>query len=135
MHTERLRLLLWSILFLCLLEEGLAHGWLLSDVVGSHYTNATKQTQTVELVRLIIVLVSLHVATSYLDSNFYFFIWFRAFIELQDGIKLGKSCPGKKNCDKFARATVTKSFQMTSGNTSSQASGKPPRYQTYTVRK
>ena len=51
-------------LFLCLLEEGLAHGWLLSDVVGSHYTNAMKQTQTVDLFRLIIVLVSLHVATS-----------------------------------------------------------------------
>ena len=51
---------------------GLAHGWLLSDIVGSHYTNATKQTQTVELFRLIIVLVSLHVATSYLDSNFIF---------------------------------------------------------------
>ena len=65
------RLLLCSILFLCLLEEGLPHGWLLSDVVGSHYTytNATKQTQTVEL---LIVLVSLHVATSYLDSNFIF---------------------------------------------------------------
>ena len=65
------RLLLCSILFLCLLEEGLPHGWLLSDVVGSHYTytNATKQTQTVEL---LIVLVSLHVATSYPDSNFLF---------------------------------------------------------------
>ena len=64
--------------------------------MGSHYTNATKQTQTVELFRLIIVLVSLHVATSYLDSLF------RTFIELQDGIKIGKSCPGlKKNCDKF----------------------------------
>ena len=41
-------------------------------VVGGHYTNATKQTQTVELFRLIIVLVSLRVATSYLDSNFLF---------------------------------------------------------------
>ena len=39
------------------------NGWLLSDVVGGHYTNATKQTQTVELFRLIIVLkVSLHVS-------------------------------------------------------------------------
>ena len=66
--------------------------------MGSHYTNATKQTQTVELFRLIIVLVSLHVATSYLDS---FSVLFRAFIELQDGIKIRKSCPGKKNCDKF----------------------------------
>ena len=65
--------LLCSILFLCLLEEGLAHGWLQSDVVGSHYTNAMKQTQTVELFRLLIVLVSLRVATSYLDSNFLFF--------------------------------------------------------------
>ena len=70
-----------------LLEEGLAHGWLLSDVVGSHYTNAMKQTQTVEFFWLIIVLVSLHL--------------FRAFIELQDGIKIRKSCPGKKNCGKF----------------------------------
>ena len=40
--------------------------------VGSHYTNATKHTQTVDLFRLIIVLVSLHGATSYLDSNFLF---------------------------------------------------------------
>ena len=50
----------------CLLEEGLAHGWLLSDVVGSHYTNAMKQTQTVDLpvFRLIIVVVSL-IACSY----------------------------------------------------------------------
>ena len=32
-----------------LLEEGLAHGWLLSDVVGGDSTNATKPTQTVEL--------------------------------------------------------------------------------------
>ena len=62
--------LLCSILFLCLLEEG-AHGWLQSDVVGSHYTNAMKQTQTVELFRLIIVLVSLRVATSYLDYFLY----------------------------------------------------------------
>ena len=46
--------------------------WLAAEyVVGSHNTNATKQTQTVELYRLIIVLVSLHVATSYLDSIFY----------------------------------------------------------------
>ena len=67
-YTSLGRLLLCSILFLCLLEEGLAHGWLLSDVVGGHYTNATKQTQTVELFRLIIVLVSLCVATSYLDK-------------------------------------------------------------------
>ena len=70
--TSSGRLLLCSILFLCFLEEGLPHGWLLSDDVGSHYTNATKQRQTVELFRLIIVLVSLHVATSYLDSNFLF---------------------------------------------------------------
>ena len=62
-YTSSGRLLLCSILFLCLLEEGLAHGWLLSDVMDSHYTNATKQTQTVELFRLIIVLVSLRVAT------------------------------------------------------------------------
>ena len=46
--------------------------WLLSYVVGSHYTNATKQTQTIELFRLIIVLVSLHEATSYLECNFSF---------------------------------------------------------------
>ena len=65
-------LLLCSILFLCLLEEGLAHGWLESDVVSSHYTNAMKRTQTVDFFRLIIVLVSLHVATSYLDSNIFF---------------------------------------------------------------
>ena len=57
--------------------------------MGSHYTTATKETQTVELFRLIIVLVSLHVATSYR------YILFRAFIELQDGIKIRKSCPGK----------------------------------------
>ena len=63
--------LLCSILFLCLLEEELAHGWLQSDVVGSHYTNAMKQTNSC-IIRLIIVLVSLHVATSYLDSNFLF---------------------------------------------------------------
>ena len=62
-YTSLGRLLLCSILFFCLLEEGLAHGWLLSDMVGGHYTNATKQTQTV-----IIVLVSLCVATSYLDK-------------------------------------------------------------------
>ena len=73
--------------------------WLLSDGVGSHYINATKQTQTVALFRLIIVLVSLHVAT--LTVTFYFYICFRAFIELQDGIKIRRSCPGKKNCDKF----------------------------------
>ena len=54
------------------MEEGLVRGWLLRDVVGSHYSNATKQTQTVELFKLIIVLVLLHVATSYLDSNFFF---------------------------------------------------------------
>ena len=65
-------------------------------MVGGQYTNATKQTQTVELFKLIIVLVSLRVATSYLDSNF---LCFRAFIELQDGIKTRKSCPGKKKCD------------------------------------
>ena len=59
-------------LFLCLLEDGLAHGWLLNDVVSSRYTKATKRAQTVDLFRLIIVLVSLHVATSYLDSNFLF---------------------------------------------------------------
>ena len=53
-YTSSGRLLLCSVLFLCLLEERLAHGWLLSDVVGSHYTNAMKQTQTVELFRLII---------------------------------------------------------------------------------
>ena len=47
-----------------------------------------KQTQTVDLFRLIIVLVSLHVATRYPDSNFYIYICFRAFIELQDGIKI-----------------------------------------------
>ena len=69
--------------------------------VGSHYTNATKYTQTVDLFRLIIVLVSLHVATSYLDSNFLFYILFRAFIELQDVLKIRKSCPGKKKCNKF----------------------------------
>ena len=66
-YTSSGRHLLCSILFLCLLEGGLAYGWLLSDVVGSHYTNATKQIQILELFRLIIVLVSLHVATSYLD--------------------------------------------------------------------
>ena len=38
----------------------------------SHYINTMIQIQTVELFRLIIVLVSLHVATSYLDSNFLF---------------------------------------------------------------
>ena len=38
--------------------------------MGGHYTNAKKQTLTVELFRLIIVLVSLCVATRYLDSNF-----------------------------------------------------------------
>ena len=75
--------------------------------MGGHYTNAKKQTQTVDF------LVSLHVATT-----FYFNICFRPFIELQDGIKIRKSCPGKKNCDTLARATVTKSFQRTSGNTS-----------------
>ena len=70
-YTSSGRLLLCFILFLCLLEEGLAHGWLLSDVVGSHCTNATKQTQTVELFRLIIFLVSLHVAISYIDLFLY----------------------------------------------------------------
>ena len=73
-YTSSGRLLLCFILFICLLKEGLAHGWLLSDVVGSHYTNATKQTQTVELFRLIIVLVSLHVATSYRDSILFLYI-------------------------------------------------------------
>ena len=47
-------------------------GWLLSDVVGGHYTNAKKQTQTVDLFRLIIVIVSLCVATRYRDSNYIF---------------------------------------------------------------
>ena len=59
------------------------------------------QCHKTELFRLIIVLVSLHVATSYRVSNFFIYILFRAFIELQDGIKIRKSCPGKKNCDKF----------------------------------
>ena len=50
-YTSSGRLLLCSILFLCLLERD--YGWLLSDVVGSHYTNAMKRTQTVELFRLV----------------------------------------------------------------------------------
>ena len=61
-------------------------------------SNATKQTQTVELFRLIIVLVSLHVATSYLDS--YFYILFRAFIE-PGWYKNQKVLSRQKNCDKF----------------------------------
>ena len=48
----------------------LACGWLLSDVVGGHFTNTKKQTQTVDIFRLIIVLVS------YLDSNFIFLYMF-----------------------------------------------------------
>ena len=48
----------------------LACGWQLSDVVGGHLTNAKKQTQTVDIFRLIIVLVS------YLDSNFTFLYMF-----------------------------------------------------------
>ena len=42
----------------------LAYGWLLCDVVGGHCTNGTKQTQTDELFRLIIVLDTL--------ADFYF---------------------------------------------------------------
>ena len=41
--------------------------------MGGHYTNAKKQTQTVDLFR---VLASLRVATSYLDSNFLFLYTF-----------------------------------------------------------
>ena len=44
--------------------------------MGGHYTNAKKQTRTVDLFRLIIVLVSLRVATRYLDSNFLFLYMF-----------------------------------------------------------
>ena len=47
-----------------------------------------KQTQTIDLFRLIIVLVSLCVATRYLIASFYFYILFKAFIELEDGIKI-----------------------------------------------
>ena len=66
----KLRKTLMCSLFLCVC------GWLLSDVVGGHYTNAKKQTQTVDIFRLIIVLVSVHVATRYLDSNFLFLYMF-----------------------------------------------------------
>ena len=56
-------------LFLCLLEEKiigwLAYGWLLGDVVGDHYTNAIKRTQTIELFRLMIVLNFSFIANSY----------------------------------------------------------------------
>ena len=94
------RLLLCFILFLCVLGRGahLACVWLLSSVVGGHYSNAKKQTLTFEFLRLIIVLVSLRVLDT-LTVMFYFYICFRPFIELQDGIILRKSCPGKKNCD------------------------------------
>ena len=103
----------------CCLSSYTLHGrhhfhTVVSDVVGGHYINATKQTQQLTYFRLIIVLVSLRVATRYLDK---FYICFREFIELQDGITNRKSCPGKKIMTRFARATVTKSFQRTSGNT------------------
>ena len=39
-------------------------------------------------------------------------------MELQDSIKIRKSYPGKTIETNFAIATVTKSFQMTSENTS-----------------
>ena len=40
-------------------------------MVGGPYTNAKKQTQTVDLFSLIIVLVPLRVATGYLDIVIY----------------------------------------------------------------
>ena len=93
------KILLCSILFLSVFFGRGSHwlssyGWLLSDVVGGHCTNGTKQTQIDELFRLIIVLVALRVATRYL-GRFLFYKSFGAFIELLDAIKIRKSCPGQ----------------------------------------
>ena len=85
--------------------------------MGGHYTCAKKKNPTVNLFRLIIVLVSLRVATRCPDNNIILYLCFRAFIALQDGIKIGKIVPAKKSVTRFARATATKPFQMTSGNT------------------
>ena len=49
-------------------------------------------------------------------ATFHFYICFRAFSELQYG---RNGCPAKKIVTRFARATVTKSFQRTPGNISS----------------
>ena len=48
----------------------LAYGWLLS--VGGHYTNATKQTQAVEL----LIILACSYQLGYLDSNFLFLYMF-----------------------------------------------------------
>ena len=53
-----------------------------------------------------------------LTVTFYFYILFRAFTELGWCKNQEKIVQAKKNVTRFARATVKKSFQMTSGNTS-----------------
>ena len=67
-----------------------------------------KQTPTVDLFRLILVLVSLRADN--LTVTFYFFITVyvlaRAFIQLQDGIKIRKVVLAKKIVTRFARICV-----------------------------
>ena len=68
-----------------------------------------KQTPTVDLFRIILVLVSLRVDN--LTVTFYFFITVyyvlaRAFIQLQDGIKIRKVVLAKKIVTRFARICV-----------------------------
>ena len=114
---------------LCVLEEELigwlACGWLLSDVVGGHYTNATKQTQTVHLFKLIIVLVSLRVQLLEIELNSNFYFKYTGSY---------KSCPGRKKLWHALLELLLQSyFRGPPEIPLSQASGKPPRHQTGTV--
>ena len=82
--------------------------------MNSHYTTTTKPPSAPQLKLSWYDCVQLF---GTLTVTFYFYILFRAFIELQDGIKIRKVVQAKNILTNFARATVTKSFQMTSGNT------------------